>query len=84
MKERLAQKPGWDYEPTPPTVSGRVLKPDVGAPVRNPAKPTTRKQMELKPDTPSGRRAAERAARHYKDETGNQTRGIFYDPKDFI
>jgi hypothetical protein len=39
--------------------------------------------MELKPNTPSGRRAAERAVKKYEG-TGVKTRPIFYDPKPFI
>lgn len=40
--------------------------------------------MELKPNTPSGRRAAAKAVARYTLETGNKTRPIYYDPKDFI
>lgn len=40
--------------------------------------------MELKPNTPSGRRAAARAVRRYEEDTKNKTRAIFYDPKDFM
>ncbi|WP_332765495.1 hypothetical protein [Phenylobacterium sp.] len=40
--------------------------------------------MELKPNTPSGRAAAARAAKKYETETGNKTRSIYYDPKDFL
>ena len=84
LRERLEQKPGWKYEPNMETNGGRVLKPDVGAPIRNPLEPTSRYQMELKPNTPSGRRAGMRQSQRYFDETGNKTRPIYYDPKDFI
>ncbi len=52
--------------------------------MRNPAKPDTRYQMELKPDTASGRKAAAKAVERYTRETRNRTRAIFYDPKDFM
>ncbi|UTP40249.1 hypothetical protein M9M90_03480 [Phenylobacterium sp. LH3H17] len=84
LRDRLEGKPGWDYEPTMVGKSGRTPKPDVGAPARNPAFPYKRRLMELKPDTPSGRAAAIRAARKYLGETGNKTRPIYYNPKDFL
>ena len=84
LRDRLANKPGWDYEPTMVGKSGRMLKPDVGAPARNPAFPYRRRLMELKPDTPSGRAAAARAARRYLSETENVTRPVYYNPKDFL
>lgn len=83
LEERLKEKPGWDYEPKVNGPNG-LRKPDVGAPARSPAKPEKRYQMEYKPNTPSGRRAGERAARMYERETGNKTRPIYYDPKDFM
>lgn len=86
LRERLEQKPGWDYEPNMTGSGGRTLKPDVGAPVRNrnPLNPESRYQMELKPNTRSGRRAGARQAKRYQDETGNKTRPIYYNPGDFI
>ena len=84
LRDRLANKPGWDYEPTMVGKSGRRFKPDVGAPARNPVLSDKRRLMELKPDTPSGRAAAARAARRYLIETGNKTRPIYYNPKDFL
>jgi hypothetical protein len=83
LEERLKQKPGWEYEPKVQGPNG-LRKPDVGAPPRNPAKPQERYQMEYKPNTPSGRRAGERAARKYEEETGNKTRPIYYDPKKYL
>lgn len=60
LGERVAQKPGWDSEPTVKLDGGRILKPDVRTPprVRTPGEPPKPFQMELKPNTPSGRRAA--------------------------
>jgi hypothetical protein len=80
----LDRKPGWDYEPKVKTPDGRLLKPDVGAPVRNPADPERRFQMELEPNTPTGRQAAQRAVKRYERETPNKTRPIYYDPKDYM
>lgn len=60
------------------------LRPDVAAPSRNPIVPERRYQMELKPNTESGRRAGVRAVRRYEDQTGNKTRAIYYNPKDYM
>ncbi|HEX2802305.1 MAG TPA: hypothetical protein VHN73_09605, partial [Phenylobacterium sp.] len=84
LRERLDQKPGWAYEPDVPQLGPRQLKPDVGAPARNPAFPKERFQMEMKPNTPTGRRAGARAAQKYEEGTGNKTRVIYYNPGDFI
>jgi hypothetical protein len=51
---------------------------------RNPADLTERYYLELKPNTPTGRAAAARAAKRYFDATGRPVRPIYYDPKDFI
>ena len=80
LKERLRLKRGWEYEPESPG----GLKPDVGAPVRDPEFPAKRYQMELKPNTVNGRRVAARAVRRYQEQTNNKTRAIFYDPGDFM
>jgi hypothetical protein len=84
LKERLAQKPGWDYEPDVRQLGPRPLKPDVGAPARKPEYPEERFQMELKPNTATGKRAGARAVRKYEKGTGNKTRVIYYNPADFI
>jgi hypothetical protein len=83
LKRQLDQKPGWKYEPKMPQSGGRPLKPDVGAPVRDP-KSDKRYLMELKPNTPSGRRAAARAKRKYESQTLNKTRPIYYNPDDYM
>lgn len=85
LKKHVAQKPDWQSEPTVPLKDGRVLRPDVRTPsrVRTQGKDPEPFQMELKPNTPSGRAAAARAAEKYK-ATGVKTRPIFYDPKPFI
>ncbi len=85
LKRRVAQKPGWEPEPKVRTDNGRILRPDVRTPprVRKPGKDPEPYQMELKPDTPSGRAAAARALEKYK-ATNKKTRPIYYDPKPFI
>jgi hypothetical protein len=82
LEQRLLGKEGWDYEPKPP--NGSPLRPDVGTPQRNAADPADRYYLELKPNTPTGRAAAARAVKKYKDATGRPVRPIYYDPKDFI
>lgn len=85
LRDRVAQKPGWESEPTVPVANGRILKPDVRTParVRTSGEEPQPFQMELKPNTPSGRAAAARAVKKYK-ATDVKTRPIFYDPKPFI
>ena len=82
LEQRVNAKTGWDAEQNLATKNG-VRRPDVLAPARKPD-PKARFQMELKPDTPTGRKAAARAVRRYEQDTGNKTRAIFYDPKDFM
>ena len=84
LRERVEAKPGWEYEPRYNSKDGRLLKPDVGTPARNPANPKRRYILELKPNTESGRDAARSAVKRYKEGTENKTRAIFYDPKDFM
>jgi hypothetical protein len=85
LRERVAQKPGWEPEPTVPLKDGRILRPDVRTPprVRRSGKEPEPIQMELKPNSPSGRAAAARAIKKY-EPTGVKTRPIFYNPKPFI
>lgn len=85
LRERVAQKPGWESEPTVPLKDGRVVRPDVRTPprVRAPGREPEPFQIELKPNTPSGRRAAARAMKKYEG-TDVKTRPIFYDPKPFV
>jgi hypothetical protein len=84
LKERLAQKPGWEYEPKLPREGQRPLKPDMGTPKRDPIDPTKRKYIEYKPDSPSGRAAGARALQKYRDVTRDPVRLLFYNLKDFI
>jgi hypothetical protein len=39
--------------------------------------------VELKPDTPTGRKAAVRAVKKYTEGTDRKTRAVFYDPKNY-
>jgi hypothetical protein len=82
MEVRVNAKPGWNGEQAVATKNG-LVRPDVRAPARTP-NPDKRFQMELKPDTPTGRRAAAKAVERYTKETGNKTRAIYYDPKNFL
>lgn len=82
LNARTAQKPGWDPQVTVRNQHG-VFRPDASAPARNPLDPSKRFQLELKPNTPSGRRAAARAVKRYTEKTGNKTRAIFYNPEDY-
>lgn len=84
LRERLDQKPGWEYEPRIKRPGERPLKPDGGTPPRNPLKPEERNYVELKPNTPSGRTAAERAVKRYLEASDRRVRKIFYDPGDFM
>jgi hypothetical protein len=84
LKERLAQKPGWEYEPKLPREGQRPLKPDMGTPKRDPQLPNKRMYGELKPDSPSGRAAGARALKKYQAVTNDPVRLLFYNLKDFI
>lgn len=77
-------KPGWDAEKSVAGKSGGILRPDARTPARNPVAPNDRFVVDLKPDTPSGRRAGARAVEKYVRELGNRARIVFYDPKPFI
>lgn len=81
LKARVRQKDGWTAEGRVKTENGYV-QPDVQGPSRV-GQPRSPYQMELKPNTPSGRQAAARAVRRYEAETGKKAREIYYDPKDY-
>jgi RHS repeat-associated protein len=70
--ERVKQKPGWKSEPTITGPNGEKLRPDALTPSGRP--------VELKPDTPSGRRQGERQIEKYKEATGKNGRVIYYKP----
>jgi hypothetical protein len=77
-------KPGWDAEKSVTGKSGGILRPDARTPARNPANANDRFVVDLKPDTPSGRRAGAKAVEKYERELGNRARIVFYNPKPFI
>jgi hypothetical protein len=86
LRQQVAQKPGWDPEPTIKLDDGTIIRPDVRTPARiRGSKPEPEPfLMDLKPNTPSGLRAAARAVRKYEELTGFKTRPLLYDPKPFI
>jgi hypothetical protein len=83
FKARVQAKPAWDAE-TSMRGKTATVRPDAMAPARDRLDPTRRRFIELKPNTPSGRRAGERSVRKYEEETGNRTRVIYCNPKDFM
>jgi len=38
----------------------------------------------MKPNTPTGGKAGELAVGRYEEQTGNRTRVIYYNPKDYM
>jgi hypothetical protein len=81
FKAKVQAKDGWAPDPAVERPGQRPLRPDAGAPARNPEKPKIRRYVELKPDTPSGRARGASAAKRYQDASGNKTRVVYYDPK---
>lgn len=63
FREKVSAKSGWTPQPRVYD-QGRLKIPDAQAPVRPDRKP---KFLELKPDTPSGRRAGKAALEKYKN-----------------
>lgn len=80
LKERIGLKAGWQADRA---VGGTRLRPDVTTPVRASSRSGRPRQMELKPDTPSGRAAAARSVKRYEERTRNRTRPIYYNPRDY-
>lgn len=72
--EKIKQKPGWQSEKTIIGPNGEKLRPDALTPSGRP--------VELKPNTPSGRRQGTKQIEKYKEATGTNGRVIYYDPKD--
>lgn len=75
LKARVEQKLNWDPNPEFTGQSGARLRPDAGTP--------RGRYLELKPNTPSGRRAAESQVRKYREDGKKKTRAIYYNPKDY-
>ena len=84
LRKRVEEKLDWVSDAELPLTDGRVVKPDVRTPLRMRPKGDKPRpsQMELKPNTVSGRKAAAKAVKMYSS-TGTKTRAIFYDPKHY-
>jgi hypothetical protein len=69
---RVSSKCGWKSEPRMLGVDGRIYKPDI----------LTRngRILELKPNTPSGRRAGANQIKNYREVLGLPCRVVYYDP----
>jgi hypothetical protein len=67
--EKVKNKPGWQSETR---IKGTNLRPDA---IDSKGRP-----VELKPNTPSGRRQGRRQMKKYKEATGTNGRVIYYDP----
>jgi len=74
FRAKVDAKPGWKSQPRVKTEEGLRI-PDARAPVRT---GKSVKYVELKPDTPSGRRAGEKALEKYRDL--GKTRVVYYRP----
>ena len=85
LRARVKAKAGWESEPAITLQSGGTGRPDVAAPVRSSTAEgiTRRNMMEMKPDTPSGRKAAEQAIKKYEG-LDRKLRALFYNPKDYM
>jgi hypothetical protein len=86
FKEKVKTKDGWETDPPLKRAGKHPLRPDAGTPKRqpdDPVNPGKRHYLELKPNTPSGRKAAARAVKRYMSLTKDKVRPIYYDPKDF-
>ena len=73
---KVEQKPGWQSEP-------RLTDPETGKTVIPDAVSPSGRPVELKPDTPSGRRAGARQLPAQERATGKKGRVIYYDPDDY-
>ena len=73
LKDRVRLKEGWGPESRFDLEDGKYVRPDVTTPREY--------QMELKPNTATGRIAGRRAVKRYESLTDRKTRTIFYDPK---
>jgi RHS repeat-associated protein len=69
--DRVNGKPGWRGEGMVQGGNGRWYRPDVITPGG--------RILELKPNTPSGRRAGARQIRIYQEQLGMRARVIYYD-----
>jgi hypothetical protein len=72
MEAQVKTKPGWDWGKQ---IRGSKLRPDIRTP--------RERYMELKPNTPYGKRAAAEAVKRYKSASDRPTRAIYYDPDEY-
>ncbi|HVY33330.1 MAG TPA: hypothetical protein VG960_02800 [Caulobacteraceae bacterium] len=74
LRDKVQAKPEWKYDKA---AVGTKLRPDVAT--------KGQRYMELKPNTPSGRKAAAAALKKYREGIPNagRPRALFYDPKKF-
>jgi len=72
LADKIAEKPGWEYEPKLVGADGKIHKPDVLTP--------SGRIIELKPRTPSGQAAGSRQVDRYQRQTGRRGRVVYYDP----
>ena len=70
VKAKAKKNPGWQSEKSFPGKDGRLHRPDVTTPGG--------RFIELKPNTPSGRRAGKRQAARYRKQLGMKGRVIYY------
>ena len=69
--ETVRAKPGWQSRPRIVDADSNVHIPDALSPSGRP--------VELKPNTPSGRKAGQRQLRRYEEVTGKKGRVVYYD-----
>jgi RHS repeat-associated protein len=72
FKDTVKQKEGWDPNPRIKGPDGKELRPD--------ALTRSGRPIELKPNTPSGRRQGRAQLRRYEQATGKRGRVVYYDP----
>ena len=85
LKAKIKSKEGWQPDPPLERPGKSPLRPDAGTPKRTPEDPVNpgkRYYLELKPNTPDGRRAAASAVKRYQGLTRDKVRAIYYNPKD--
>jgi hypothetical protein len=70
LKQKVEQKPGWKSEPSLKGANGKTYKPDVVTP--------SNKFLELKPNTPSGRKKGAAQEKEYKKQLGMDGKVIYY------
>ncbi len=73
FKEKVQAKPGWQSEP-------RLIDPKTGKTVIPDAVDPKGRPIELKPNTPSGRRSGKTQLPKYERATGQKGRIVTYDP----